>query len=1136
MAVQIIIGRSGSGKTQYCFDALHKHIEQGKKALFIVPDQATYTMERRFAEYMPKQGYMGVQVLGFSRLAYWILQERGKTQVSISDLGKKIALQRILREKKASFSVLRKAALQPNFADTARQFIEECRSFCIEPTHLQQAANHVAEPLLQHKLQDMALIYECYLQFLQAHLGSTDDLLSAAIREIKGIPFLRDIWVGVDGFQWFTPKQIEVLMALEAVASDIWITLPMEPEQMAWQHRETALFHRSYVDYRNMQKKFPHAETVVLSPINKKALSELVYSFFQAKPRNQIKTIPGLSVWECTSKETEIASIAGEIQSLCRKGYRYKDFLIVVRSSEMYNEMVERIFATYGVPVFSDYQRPMTSHPIVETVLSLLSVLQSAWAYEPLFQLLKSDLFPIAREQVDQLENYCLAYGIQGYHWLEEKDWSYGRAIVGIDGMKTKGIADETLQEINLIRQDIRQRLWPCWQASRTSHTLQEWCTLLYQWLQQLEVPQTLQKWQEEEQTCGHAMEAKEHEQVWKKWMSFLHELVTLCGDDIVSLEEFLTFIKDGIETLQFSLIPPTLDHVTLTSIERGYTMQGRVVFLCGMNDGEFPKRNGEEGVFHERDRQQLEDAGLLLAPGKRIRSLQEKFLFYLGLTRAEEKIYLTYALTDTDNSALEPSLWIKQLKERGYVETYRYMDGTLQEGEEERLITGFPAALQLLPSQLQPATQGEAVSPIWWAVYDQAILLGYHDDVCRIVRGLFHQNTPVTLSPEMVRKVFAPDGVLRGSVTKFEQYRACPFAYFSRYGLQLQERQKYQFAAPDLGMLVHGALKYIGDDLLTQGKQWRDLDRTAIPDICRQATEVVAPLVRQDILMSNAYFLHIKERLIRTLIRTVEQLKAFSSTSDFNMYALEQFFGRMPNSWPSLDLSLSNGFQAAITGQIDRVDVMKRNDKFYLVVMDYKSGRKELALQSVFMGIELQLLTYMYVALLQMEGDALPAAVLYCYVRDDKQSLKHCLSEEEKADLFYKSNKMNGFFLDDGEIMKSLDISMHDYSAFLNLRLKKDGTLSNAGNQMYTEQGWAYMLSMVRRRLYETALRITDGYIDIAPLRQGISSPCVYCPYQAVCRFDTQCGNAYHVWQQESNDVVRDKIRQEGEKEDGMD
>ena len=56
MAVQIIIGRSGSGKTQYCFDALHKHIEQGKKALFIVPDQATYTMERRFAEYMPKQG------------------------------------------------------------------------------------------------------------------------------------------------------------------------------------------------------------------------------------------------------------------------------------------------------------------------------------------------------------------------------------------------------------------------------------------------------------------------------------------------------------------------------------------------------------------------------------------------------------------------------------------------------------------------------------------------------------------------------------------------------------------------------------------------------------------------------------------------------------------------------------------------------------------------------------------------------------------------------------------------------------------------------------------------------------------------------------------------------------------------
>ena len=61
----------------------------------------------------------------------------------------------------------------------------------------------------------------------------------------------------------------------------------------------------------------------------------------------------------------------------------------------------------------------MTSHPAAEAISALLSVFRTRWSHEALFRLLKSDLFPISRHDVDDLENYCLAYGIQGLSLAE---------------------------------------------------------------------------------------------------------------------------------------------------------------------------------------------------------------------------------------------------------------------------------------------------------------------------------------------------------------------------------------------------------------------------------------------------------------------------------------------------------------------------------------------------------------------------------------------------------------------------------------------------------------------------------------------------------------------------------------------
>lgn len=107
----------------------------------------------------------------------------------------------------------------------------------------------------------------------------------------------------------------------------------------------------------------------------------------------------------------------------------------------------------------------------------------------------------------------------------------------------------------------------------------------------------------------------------------------------------------------------------------------------------------------------------------------------------------------------------------------------------------------------------------------------------------------------------------------------------------------------------------------------------------------------------------------------------------------------------------LENGLDV-VTGQIDRIDMSRRDDRTYVVVIDYKSGRKQLDDWVRFLWVWSQLLTYMFVALLNIGDGAVPAAVLYCYVRNDKVSLSYRIDEADKKKEYDAKGKLTVGFI----------------------------------------------------------------------------------------------------------------------------
>ena len=69
MALRIIYGRAGTGKSKFCIRQIKNKIENSNKLVLIVPEQFTFQTENRMLEEIGEKYVLKAEVLSFKRLA-----------------------------------------------------------------------------------------------------------------------------------------------------------------------------------------------------------------------------------------------------------------------------------------------------------------------------------------------------------------------------------------------------------------------------------------------------------------------------------------------------------------------------------------------------------------------------------------------------------------------------------------------------------------------------------------------------------------------------------------------------------------------------------------------------------------------------------------------------------------------------------------------------------------------------------------------------------------------------------------------------------------------------------------------------------------------------------------------------------
>lgn len=1116
MALKLVLGRAGYGKTKYCLDEMRARLHEaaeGTPLVMILPEHATFKVEKELANTPGLGGFTRGFVFGFRRLAQRVLMETGGALRSrITDIGKRLLLAKIMETGAAEFKALGRAAKQQSFTETLAAMIEEFKSYGINEAQLAEAIAEMPDSPLKDKLEDLTFIYHEFLEGMQGRYTDAEDYLDLMAEKLALSTILQDAEVWIDGFTFFNPQETAILSELLKTAKSVTITLCIGEADSPRHLLETSLFHRQWKTRQQLHTLAADLATEVTQielPDNhrlggRKDLFHIEQNFY----RFPIRAIAGsgdVQVVEAANRRLEVEGIAIDIRRLCReKQYRWRDIGILVRDSESYTQILETVLDDYGIPFFSDSKRKSVHHPLAELLRSALEAIHG-WRYEPLFRCFKTDFFAATRNQLDLLENYVLEFGIRGSRWTMPEDWQYRRRLSLDEDTALDAQQTEMLAEINSVRRLVALPLLQFERRMKAAENCAAMTAALYELFIDLAVPQQLEKWAFAAESQGRLDEAREHQQLWDSIVLFFEQLVQTCGQEKFAASAYEHIINDGLEGLTLSLIPPGLDYVAIASLDQNSLDNTKAIYIVGANEGVLPRRARAEGLLTDADRVQLAGIGLALSPGAGADNFAERFLIYHALTRATAYLWVSYSLADSEGNGLSPSLLVHRLREMLGIKTLRSLPLEIAAGAEAETIAEPRQALSRLAAALRDYRKSRQLSPIWRDVYNWAMAGEKTRPLVRtILAGLFHSGKVLPLPPELAGKLYTKNKRLNGSVTRFERFRACPFKHFAQYGLSLKERAEFRFEAPDLGQFLHAALKEFGERMHAEARGWSSVSDAECQAICGEIINGLAPKLRNEILLSSARYQHVLRRIRLTVERAVKRLIAFDRVSEFKPVGLEKSFGRGKDALPPLMYSLADGYCLEITGQIDRIDRIDDVDSRYFLILDYKSGNAYINLIDVYYGLKLQLLTYLLVAQNSAQAllgkAALPAGILYYVLKNPVLTEKYKLPEKEALDKINAALRMPGWILADCDMVRRIDSSFK----FIKVSVTAKGTLHGSSkNSVKTEAEFIAMLSYVDQILADTGRQILAGDVAVSPFSLEGREACTFCSYPSFCQFD---------------------------------
>jgi ATP-dependent helicase/DNAse subunit B len=876
MPLKLVTGPANAAKAGAVLGALRERVDE--EPLLVVP--AFEDVEHNQRELAAHGAVFGIDVVRFKRLFGLVAQRAGLRGRAASRLQRELIVAEAVRG--AGLVALAQSAERPGFVRAAMRFVAEVeRSLAersaagpamVEPARLTQALRAWAgDGPRRAYVDEIAAIYRRYRERLEA-AGLVDDELLAwqAVAALRERP---QAWgatpVFVYGFDDFTPLELAALAALAGpVGVDVTVSLPWEPGREAFRatasaHAELSALASEQVELAALSEHYADAARGPLHALERRLFED---STARSDPGDAVR------VHLAGGRRAEVELCAAEVLALLRDGVAPGEVAVVLRDPRPYASTIEQVFGAYGIPYSLDRRLPLRHTGVGRGLLALLRCAAGAGSADDLLAYLRTP--GRLREPIyaDRLEVAVRRDGASTAARAREL-WEGERAGGAEAADASRGIGPFPLDEIDRL-------------ATLAAGDPEPLLDELARHAGRL--------FSGPYRRSAHVLSGAELDdaRAFQGVGAALRDLRALARGgariDLAQIQETLLAleVRAGEE--------PQPGRVMVATPLAVRARRFHAVFLCGLQEGEFPAAGRGDPFLSDADRREIAAASGLALPLREDQLERERYLFYVCASRAERLLVLSARVSGEEGEAEQPSFFLDDV---------------------ERVF-----------GDLRTSARRRSLADVTWSPDDAPTPAEWE----RAVAAERRDAPPAPVGP------LALDAALaalrdRGAVspTAVERFAGCPVNWL------VEDVLKPVALEPDPERLVQGAFAHDVLEATYRRLRERTGDRRVTEANLATAEAIMLDALAEQAAARGAVM---RGPRMRAAIRRLEfQLLRHlgyeaTSESEFEPDALELAFGLPDADHPEVELD--GGLR--LRGKIDRID--RRGDR--VAVRDYKSGR----------------------------------------------------------------------------------------------------------------------------------------------------------------------------------------------------
>jgi len=1052
----------------------------GKPCVLLVPEQFTLQAEKEIIDRLRLKGMFSIEVISPTRLTHRVMEAVGTDErVPLSTAGQQMAVSYALETCAEQLHYYRGSVSRRGFTQKLTALITDMKRGGLQPETLKDYADTLPDGMQKEKFADLAILYGSYQEMLKDRMGDSDDLNEYITKHLGESGLMQHQHVFVYGFDAMAEQLIVLLCAIAAQcdsltvglindsagASDADIYLPVR--------QSVARFRKALEENGLGLKEEPLPRESLHSTHAIEHLDQMLFAHPQHPFTGENDSV-FLSQFNAPFEEATAAT--RQIMRLCEQGMKLERIAVLYPDQNGYPFAVSAALTNSGLPYYTDEKLPALSHGLPQFIMAALRAMADNYHSDDVFALMKTGYAPVTFEEACTLEGYAREFGINYGRWLKPF---------------TKG-EESVCNSCELLRRKVIQPLIKAREAIISARDTTQSLQAIMNLLTDINAYHTLQTEEEALLVENLLVRAGQNSQMWQTVLDLLDQLFILSDGKRIPLNHIVDRFTCGFAAVSLAALPPAAGMLHTGVL--GHYLSGEMdaVFLLGMNDG-ILARSSESLITEEERAQAQERTRSFLGMTEESRLLFAKLDIKRAMTLPKQRLYLSYAKTDPAGNTLQPLDLVTDMEE-GLFESIPDINGHTDE-----LPISAPQAMAALSDMLREYADGdESLLPEIWKKRLAALLLSPATAMpaIQLMRAVGFRVETLPLAQDLAAKLFG-DRTL--SVSRLEEFAACPFRHYITYGLCPQEQKDWEISPIETGNFFHSSLQSFAM-IASQHPQFPHIPKQEIEQMAEEASAPLIQTLKQGPMGDGPRSLAALDQATRVLHRACETVTDHLAAGEFAVDRAEAQFGYPgKDSFPPVMLTLSDGTQITLHGRIDRIDSYHTPEADYRRVVDYKSGPyATLDAAELWQGTQLQLMLYLD-AVTQNAGKAKPAGAFYFHLIDPLAKTDSDQPDTVRADI-QKQLQMDGITLAEPTVLHAMDSGEEAVS--IPAAVTKTGTMRKNAKVLDADHLCA-LLRHARQKATQFSQQMLDGDIAIRPIRHGQKDSCTYCDYHAICEYD---------------------------------